>query len=146
MGSRVGAEKSAAKKVGCSVEEWRDRRAANLLHCRVCRRWKHAFIEFAVDPSRSVGRASTCKPCFAAISRARIYGLKPKDVEQMFKDQDGRCLICERRGARMEIDHNHKTGKVRGLLCSRCNGALGQFLDDKGLLLKAVRYLGDNDG
>lgn len=46
----------------------------------------------------------------------------------------------------MEIDHNHATGKVRSLLCSRCNGALGQFCDDVDLLKEAIKYLEKHDG
>lgn len=46
----------------------------------------------------------------------------------------------------MEVDHNHTTGKVRAILCSRCNGALGQFCDDTDLLKSAIKYLEKYDG
>jgi hypothetical protein len=61
---------------------------------------------------------------------------------EMKKAQRGRCAICRRTSKReLHIDHCHKTGKVRGLLCSACNPALGAFKDDPKLLMAAVRYL-----
>lgn len=80
------------------------------------------------------------------------YKLTPKDVARMYLKQKGRCKICKEVGSTQEIgnpklrnlkiDHCHKTGKVRGLLCNSCNLALGHFKDDKSSLLKAILYLG----
>jgi len=59
----------------------------------------------------------------------------------MFAEQDGLCAIC--REAKAEhVDHDHNTGRVRGLLCFNCNGALGQFRDRDDLMLRAIAYLG----
>jgi hypothetical protein len=62
--------------------------------------------------------------------------------------QEGRCYICRKKasgkgpsGQRLHIDHDPKTGKVRGLLCFSCNVGLGHFRHNPKLLLKAVRYL-----
>jgi hypothetical protein len=49
--------------------------------------------------------------------------------------ENGKLRLC--------VDHDHKTGKVRGLLCGACNIALGHFNHDPELLLKAIKYLGD---
>jgi recombination endonuclease VII len=57
----------------------------------------------------------------------------------MFAEQSGGCAIC--REAKAEhVDHDHATGRVRGLLCFNCNGALGQFRDRTDLMLPAVEY------
>ena len=73
----------------------------------------------------------------------RVYGLTQLDVRRMREDQLGGCAICHRelRPVMEHVDHDHKTGRVRGLLCGRCNLGLGHFLDDPGLLLSAMTYL-----
>jgi hypothetical protein len=51
----------------------------------------------------------------------RRYGITPEDFEEMAKAQKYRCRICGRREVRLCVDHNHKTGRVRALLCDSCN-------------------------
>lgn len=73
----------------------------------------------------------------------RQYGMTLEEYESMAQEQGGVCKICcgppTSRG--LVVDHCHKTGKVRGLLCSTCNTALGQFRDDLWTLYRAVSYL-----
>jgi hypothetical protein len=77
------------------------------------------------------------------------YGLSEDDYQNLFMAQDGKCAICgfeeteQTQGTvrRLNVDHNHQTGKVRGLLCNRCNSGLGQFDDDVARLKVAVTYL-----
>jgi hypothetical protein len=73
------------------------------------------------------------------------YGLTLNDYEQMYIRQHGQCAICSVvvQGERMCVDHDHATGKVRGLLCRLCNKSLGGFRDSVDLLRKAVAYLED---
>ena len=77
----------------------------------------------------------------------RRYGVTDEWYFETLKNQKYTCDICESPEALgngnkyFHVDHNHKTGKVRGLLCSRCNTALGNFRDSKETLLKAVEYL-----
>ncbi len=58
----------------------------------------------------------------------------------MLAEQDGLCAIC-REAPADQVDHDHATKRVRGLLCFNCNGALGQFRDRPELMLRAVAYL-----
>ncbi len=74
----------------------------------------------------------------------RKYGMTPADYLVMFDAQSGVCAICERAcssGKRLAVDHCHGTGKVRGLLCGRCNMSVGQLRHDPALLRKAAAYL-----
>lgn len=75
-------------------------------------------------------------------SLRRLYGVSREDYERLLKSQRGRCLVCLRKFKRTpHVDHDHKTKKVRGLLCSLCNPAMGMFRDKPDALLRAVRYL-----
>lgn len=95
------------------------------------------------------GLQGTCRVCKEKDRVIRNYG--EIDIEAMLIAQNGKCAICEDelhllsrgRGDRQRacVDHNHKTGQVRGLLCRVCNAALGKFLDDVLRLMKAVNYL-----
>jgi hypothetical protein len=143
-GRTLGAYKSAAKKIGCSVEEWIERRTAGLRWCFRCRCWKHGHF-FSVDATRLGGRSSTCKPCMSAASVASRYGTTARAVADMATRQEGCCAICGK-ARRLVVDHEHTSGRVRGLLCSRCNVGVGQFLDDVELLKSAIRYLEDHRG
>ncbi len=71
------------------------------------------------------------------------YGITLQDWEAMFDAQHGRCAICviPLGGIKVCVDHDHDTGKVRGLLCNRCNQGLGYFSDDTSVLEGAISYL-----
>ena len=76
----------------------------------------------------------------------RRYGLTTNAYEAMLSSQQAVCKICEKgetqkRRSRLSVDHCHKTGKVRGLLCSGCNKGLGYFKDSPEILRKAAAYL-----
>jgi hypothetical protein len=77
---------------------------------------------------------------------ANKFQLKPADYIGLLRHQQGRCAICgheglDKRGRRLAVDHCHATGKVRGLLCSRCNTALGMIGDTLDAAMKFVRYI-----
>lgn len=88
-------------------------------------------------------------------SRLRIdYGLTPEAFDQMFENQEGLCGVCSclmvaraangLDGNRVAcVDHDHHTGKVRGLLCRACNSGIGRLKDSITLLRNAVGYLED---
>lgn len=75
-------------------------------------------------------------------SRIRAYGIEPEVYYEMLEKQGNRCAICSSESTRraMSIDHNHKTGKVRGLLCDGCNLALGHLEKDEWVA-KVNQYL-----
>lgn len=84
---------------------------------------------------------------YPAKGRARVllakYGITPADFDRMNAAQGGRCATCRAlpcRG-RLHVDHDHETGIVRGLLCFRCNSALGLIEEDPTRLAALARYL-----
>ena len=79
----------------------------------------------------------------------RKYNITQDQYEAMSAEQDNVCLICGRtewgtcKGTivRLAIDHDHNTGTVRGLLCRRCNTAIGLMEEDIGLLMSMIEYI-----
>jgi hypothetical protein len=76
------------------------------------------------------------------------YGLTVEEYNQMFADQNGGCAICGTHQSELKrklaVDHDHETGKIRGLLCSHCNAGIGQFKDNVSLMGFAIDYLNKN--
>lgn len=75
----------------------------------------------------------------------RMYGITNDDYQKMLNKQKGKCAVCEISQKEckrpFDVDHNHSTGKVRGLCCMRCNRAMGLFKDDPIVLRAAAKYL-----
>lgn len=118
-------------------------------------------------PERTHLARGLCAPCYQTDRLARLpdqrrkaqdrnrranlkryYGLTVDVVEAMYVAQQGRCAVCgDHRPLRgndgLAIDHDHRTGKVRGLLCPLCNKAIGLMRDDPDLLRSAAAYLGE---
>jgi len=80
------------------------------------------------------------------------YGLEPGEFDVWWQACRGKCFICKKsmdvprlsRGQGLNVvavDHDHKTGKIRGLLCNACNKGLGLFKDDVEILNSAIQYL-----
>ena len=78
------------------------------------------------------------------------YGLSPEEYDKIFITQNGKCAICNKEEtiitkygykARMHVDHNHSTGKIRELLCSACNHAIGLFKENVEVMKSAIEYL-----
>lgn len=91
---------------------------------------------------------SYCKPCHSAYLHERAikvsFGMSPEEYERLMVIQGGVCAICEKkpRSRRLAVDHNHSTGEIRGLLCTRCNHkTLGGAGDSATLLRRAAQYL-----
>ena len=72
------------------------------------------------------------------------FNISIEKYNQILNLQNYKCAICQYKcptGRQLAVDHNHKTGKVRGLLCMECNIGLGKFKDSDDLLLRAISYL-----
>jgi hypothetical protein len=133
--------------------------------CSKCKESKE-LDNFAQDLRRSDGKNIQCKSCINSRNKVyrtkdplrfkhykrktdlRIkYGITELDFETKLKSQNYVCAICgsSKTGAKhkknLSIDHSHKSGKIRGLLCDPCNRGLGLLKEDKNLLKKAIGYL-----
>jgi len=91
---------------------------------------------------------SRCKACASAASHhgriEKTYGIGTREYNAILAVQQGRCAICGNvpRTKRLAVEHDHKTGEVRGLCCKRCNrDLLGAAHDDVELLRRAIKYL-----
>jgi hypothetical protein len=100
------------------------------------------------------GRAQTCGECSKIYAKeyrennlpkvyARKYNITEELAEILINHKE--CEICGETGGRLVIDHCHKSGSVRGRLCSVCNTGLGMFRDDPKLLSVALGYLGEQN-
>lgn len=93
------------------------------------------------------------KPELLRRMNLRKYGISLEDFNQMYKDQKGVCAVCKKPEAdknqhnimSLSVDHDHETGKVRGLLCHRCNRALGLLNDDLDNVRELFNYRKRND-
>lgn len=117
---------------------------------KTCDKCKESKALDKFDPSRK-----TCRMCrnhlYSRGPKLRrrqlkyLYGITPEQYDEMLKAQGGVCKIClgpdNGPWKRLAVDHCHKTGRVRGLLCAKCNKGLGQFEDDPERLKKAITYL-----
>jgi hypothetical protein len=71
------------------------------------------------------------------------YGITEAQYLEMYQQQQGRCAICGCEKDKLFVDHDHKTGKVRKLLCHQCNTGIGYLQDDWSLIRKAANYVLD---
>lgn len=112
---------------------------------------------YAIDEERRLKIVENTKryyqehPEVKARQRLAKYGLTTDEYKELYNNQNGKCAICGSDGSngkwrKLYIDHNHESGKVRGLLCSNCNFAIGHFQDKPELLEKAAKYLRESDG
>jgi len=101
------------------------------------------------------GRHPYCKPCHNARGKeskqrlyggsrhyhlTRRYGIGAAEVDAMIERQGGLCAICRERKPE-HVDHDHLSGRVRGILCFGCNGGLGQFQDNTEWMARAIEYV-----
>jgi len=116
-------------------------------------RYLYSWRKKNPDKVRATTRRNYVKNRESLLKRARKsqlkrkYGLSVAEYESLLLEQEYRCAICLKHkadntnGYTLAVDHNHATGKVRGLLCASCNLSLGGFQDSEDLLLKAILYL-----
>lgn len=114
-------------------------------YCPICKKIKPLY-EFGIDPNKRKFAKVYCTRCRRDKELQQKYGITPKDYEKLFRQQNGKCIICDTfdPGDRYNVfcvDHDHKTGKIRGLLCNNCNRGLGNFRDNPRTLIAAANYL-----
>jgi len=120
--------------------------------CGKCKQEK-PLSDFNRNRSRVDGLQDWCHDCHGPAVRKsqlqRAYGITPEDYDEMYEAQCGCCVICgdhqSTLTAVLHVDHNHETGKVRGLLCRFCN-LLEGFIKDKPQALDRLRDYKANDG
>lgn len=122
-------------------------RSARRANCRSCdNQRQRAWVGENRERVRANDRARWKTTDRWASHIRRAYGITPADYDRMLSEQGGQCGICPAskpggNSARFHVDHCHASGKVRGLLCSRCNQMLGQAHDDVTILSAAILYL-----
>ncbi|GIJ23721.1 endonuclease VII domain-containing protein [Micromonospora lutea] len=122
--------------------------------CPDCEQVK-ALEEFRSTTRRASGRHSYCKPCHNARGKETVqrlyggsreyhlrrrYGIGQREFDELLAEQGGVCAVCGDPDPE-HVDHDHRTGWVRGILCFNCNGGLGQFRDSPTRLARAITYL-----
>lgn len=85
------------------------------------------------------GNHNYCKKCWNNYMKLYRYGISQEIIDSI---ENSSCEICGSND-KIVIDHNHKTNKFRGLLCSNCNVAIGLLKDDIKLINNVVKYLSD---
>jgi len=121
----------------------------------ICRKCLVVLTEENQYPLYKGKKLHICKDCQKRVQRQneykRCYGILLDEYEDMLKYQNGVCAICKQHETAKQngktkmlcVDHDHKTGKVRGLLCTKCNKVLGLVDDNKIILENMIDYLGD---
>lgn len=123
---------------------------------KICIRCKESkpLNKFENHPTAKDGKRNQCAACRYSIRVERDpdfrakqrdwnlgrYGITSKDYDDMMKDQENACAICKVQ-IKLFVDHDHATGKVRGLLCHACNIILGNAKDSPDILRAALAYL-----
>lgn len=112
--------------------------------CKVCDNIAgRAYKEKHKDRQRGLNRARSLR---------YKYKLEISDYNEILEKQNHVCALCHKEPikthvhGRLVVDHDHVTGRVRGLLCHKCNQALGLFKDSIETLKRAVKYLKENNG
>lgn len=108
--------------------------------------------DFPRNPSAKRGHDLKCKACRNDLRRGnrefeqrgnilRKYGLTREQYQEMYEAVEGRCQVCFTPQEVLCVDHCHSSGKVRGLLCKKCNLGIGYLQDDLAILEQAKEYL-----
>ncbi len=112
--------------------------------CSGCRRTLPSS-SYSSNNARIDKLNNECKDCKWERETERRYGVSPQKYDEIYTSQGGRCALCDRHqtefNRRLAVDHCHKTGKVRGLLCTGCNVAIGRLGDGPDGLRKALTYV-----
>lgn len=143
-----------------------------MIECTGCKKWLpeskfgvRSWIN--IDGSKTSTRRSKCRSCTNQDNliryyqksstkeahrrasykyRLKLYGLTIEKYEEMIQQQDGNCAICNRRpGTSLHVDHCHKTGKIRELLCNSCNTAMGSLRENPEIIRSMLKYIAKHE-
>jgi len=121
-----------------------DKKGRACTKCLIYKPWD----QFSLHETGLNGKRARCKVCLRAknnaVSCIYKYDVSPEWIEYKLKFQDGKCEICGNKcikNVSLSVDHDHETGKVRGLLCHNCNTGLGYYYDNPETLRRAATYL-----
>jgi hypothetical protein len=133
------------KKYGPLVSSSRGTVTGTHKKCPECKKWKK-HSSFGVSVANLLNLCTYCKECVHGIDLQKRYGISVEVYSQLLASQGGGCAICGALAAhsnteKLFVDHNHETGKVRGLLCHCCNAMLGYAKDNTSNLCKGIQYL-----
>lgn len=112
--------------------------------CKTCKQTesKEWYVN---NKERKKELSKSYKPIKTAKHLKKLYGITPEQYEQMRQLQENSCAICGTHQDTLPralcVDHDHDTGKIRGLLCDTCNRGLGLLKDNQVILNRAIRYL-----
>lgn len=97
---------------------------------------------------RKLGVTEYCKDCRNIKMVSKRFNITEKQLVDLQNKQELKCAICQEHKSTfkkgLSVDHCHKTGKIRGMLCSNCNNGLGRFHDSIEKMEKAIKYLKEN--
>lgn len=125
-------------------------RGGYMTRCRACiNKARRANRAANLERHREVNRNhyAKWKEKYRAKNLMALYGITVAEYEALLEKQNGLCAICHKpptgkhNGARLNVDHDHETGRIRGLLCYHCNNGLGRFSDDPVVLRRAADYV-----
>lgn len=129
--------------VACRKIEYKRNRKVRLARAR---KYKRAHLKEMKKYQKKWAKEN--KNITEAIRLRNCYGITLEEHGKMFKKQKGKCIGCLRHQSKLTrvlgVDHDHKTGKVRGLLCNDCNQVLGRAKDDVKILKRLIKYLNKN--
>ncbi len=115
--------------------------------CSGCKKIKE-LNEFHKHKGRKGGVTDYCKNCRNSRIISKRYNLTELELKALFEKHESKCVICgvhkQNVNKGLAVDHCHKTGKIRGILCGNCNNGIGRFKDSIELLIKATEYLKEN--
>ena len=114
-------------------------------YCKVCAKEKHKlWILSNPEKARNIDlkhKHSRTKEQKKNWDLRGAYGISLVEFNKLIENQNSKCAICQRITDQFCVDHDHKTGKVRGALCRSCNSVIGFAGDNAEILFNAIKYL-----
>lgn len=127
--------------------------------CKECGQDKVAG-DFHWKSNGNVAHGQRCRVCYKKFCEQpwykerqrdnnlkRLYGISAEEYNTFYREQGGVCAVCKQesdatgKNSTLQVDHDHKSGKVRGLLCYRCNLAMGVLAEDEKRIYQILDYL-----